>query len=89
MVFGAWGNLEMNKASFSPHALKGQKLLAQGSALGSLWPQACRPVGAKAFKDQTIYKAFALTGRFIECPVYPGRCPGLGASALSGRIEKT
>ena len=30
-------------------------------------------------------KAFALTGRLADCCLYPGRCPGLGASALSGR----
>ena len=34
----------------SPHALKGQKLLAQG----------------KAFKYQAIYKAFALSGRLAD-----------------------
>ena len=40
------------------------------------------PVGAKA----SYFKAFALTGRLFITPYYPGRCPGLGASALSGRI---
>ena len=30
-------------------------------------------------------KAFALTGRQACIHYYPGRCPGLGASALSGR----
>ncbi|MQN90386.1 hypothetical protein F7D59_11165 [Prevotella copri] len=43
------------------HALKGQKLLAQGIALGII----------------AISKS--------PCN-YPGRCPGLGASALSGRV---
>ena len=33
-----------------------------------------------------INKAFALTGRLADCDVYPGCCPGLGASALSGRV---
>ena len=33
-------------------------------------------------------KAFALTGRIADGYLYPGRCPGLGASALSGRKEK-
>ena len=33
-----------------------------------------------------IFKAFALTGRRAKCCLYPGRCPGLGASALSGRV---
>ena len=40
------------------------------------------PVRAKAFK----YEAFALTGRFVGCMFNPGCYPGLGASALSGRI---
>ena len=31
-------------------------------------------------------KAFAHTGRQVCIHKYPGRCPGLGASALSGRI---
>ena len=31
------------------------------------------------------FKAFALTGRQVCVRNYPGRCPGLGASALSGR----
>ena len=42
------------------HAPKGQKLLAQGSALGVMHPKAKRPVRAKALKS-----AFALTGRII------------------------
>ena len=33
-----------------------------------------------------IFKAFALTGRRAKCCLYPGCCPGLGASALSGRM---
>ena len=31
-------------------------------------------------------KAFALSGRFYYITLNPGRCPGLGASALSGRV---
>ncbi len=31
------------------------------------------------------YKAFALSRRQVCGHEYPGRCPGLGASALSGR----
>ena len=34
-------------------------------------------------------KAFALTGRQACIHHYPGRCPGLGASALSGRVGFT
>ena len=57
------------------YAPKGQKLLAQGSALGVMHPKAKRPARAKAF----FINAFALTGRIIITSVYPGRCPGLGA----------
>ena len=35
------------------------------------------------------FKAFALTGREVCVRDYPGRCPGLGASALSGRVAQT
>ena len=35
-----------------------------------------------------IFKAFALTGRKVTNALYPGRCPGLGVSALSGRIAE-
>ena len=51
----------------APHALKGQKLLAQGIALGYYGLTHCRPVRAKALKKQAIYKAFALTGRLADC----------------------
>ena len=54
---------ERAEASFWQHALKGQKLLAQGSALGNLMAQTRRPVRAKALKYLAIYKAFALSGR--------------------------
>ena len=68
--------------SCKQHALKGQKLLAQGNALG----YHVRKLGAlkgKSFKTHTeIYKAFALTGRQICVQNNPGRCPGLRASAL-------
>ena len=33
-----------------------------------------------------IYKAVALTGRQVTAQNNPGRCPGLRASALSGRV---
>ena len=32
------------------------------------------------------YKAFALSGRRGGVAIAPGCCPGLGASALSGRV---
>ena len=48
------------------HALKGQKLLAQGSALG-ITAANLSPCKGKSFKIPTIYKAFALTGRLADC----------------------
>ena len=45
-----------------------------------------RPVRAKALKYRAIYKAFALTGRQVCEHDNPGRCPGLRASAPSGRV---
>ena len=38
-----------------------------GHRPGLLWTQPCRPVRAKAFKYLAIYKAFALTGRLVDC----------------------
>ena len=49
------------------YALKGQKPLAQGIALGNYGHKTCRPVRAKALKYWAIYKAFALTGRLTDC----------------------
>ena len=43
--------------------------------------QQSRPERAKA----SDVNAFALSGRLSIYTLYPGRCPGLGASALSGR----
>ncbi len=50
------------KETFKQHALKGQKLLAQGNALG-IKHLARRPVRAKALKLQANFKAFALSGK--------------------------
>ena len=47
------------------HALKGQKLLAQGNALG-YYVRKLVALRAKALKYRTIYKAFALTGRVFK-----------------------
>ena len=66
------------------HALKGQKLLAQGIALGMMAISKA-PCKGKSFVYSRYFKAFALTGRQGCVRNYPGRCPGLGASALSGR----
>ena len=70
------------------HALKGQKLLAQGIALGIIAVSKA-PCKGKSFVNCPVFKAFALTGRQVCVHNYPGRCPGLGASALSGRVELT
>ena len=59
----------------SPLALKGQKLLAQGSTLGKIRTQTSRPVRAKALKYQVIYKAFALTGRPFVLVLKPRAMP--------------
>ena len=81
------------------HALKGQKLLAQGIALG-IMSVGNAPCKGKSFKIHLIKKENSL--RYVKfLPVVlkllplqgarfathknPGRCPGLRASALSGR----
>ena len=69
-----------------PHALKGQKLLTQGSALGILAISKA-PCKGKSFIIAWYLKAFALAGRQACIHHYPGRCPGLGAFALAGRVE--
>ena len=71
------------------HALKGQKLLAQGIALGIVAVSKAPCKGKSFVIFAWGFKAFALTGRQVCVRNYPGRCPGLGASALSGRVGKT
>ena len=73
------------------HALKGQKLLAQGNALG-INDIHLTPCKGKSFTYRRgfsffircILKLLPLQGALL-ITLYPGRCPGLGASALSGR----
>ena len=73
------------------HALKGQKLLAQGNALG-INDIHLTPCKGKSFTYRRgfsffircILKLLPLQGALLIA-LYPGRCPGLGASALSGR----
>ena len=75
--------------------LKGQKFLeaarperaealSPGHRPGCLWTQTCRPVRAKAFNTKQLTKFLPLQAP-CWLPLYPGRCPGLRASALSGR----
>ena len=50
------------------HALKGQKLLAQGNALGVIMFANLAPCKGKSFETPgAICKAFALTGRLADC----------------------
>ena len=61
----AWGKIKRGCViSHIPYALKGQKLLAQGIALGNVGKKQSRPERAKAFN----FKAFALSGRL--CCIY-------------------
>ena len=48
------------------HALKGQKLLAQGNALG-IMAIGKAPCKGKSFKTPDNFKAVALTGRLADC----------------------
>ena len=68
------------------NGLKAQKLLAQGIALGNVGNQQGALKGQKLYVLSGVFKAFALSGRQVCVRNYPGRCPGLGASALSGRM---
>ena len=68
------------------NGLKAQKHLAQGIALG-IMAISKAPCKGKSFVYCPVFKAFALTGRQVGVRNNPGRCPGLGASALSGRVE--
>ena len=43
----------------------------------------------KSFVNSQSFKAFALTGRQVCEHDNPGRCPGLRASAPSGRANRT
>ena len=47
------------------------------------------PCKGKSFINLWYFKAFALTGRFFITNTYPGRCPGLGGAALTGRMAIT
>ena len=80
-------NNELNFRMWLKYGLKGQKLLiatrperaeapSPGHRPGYMWTQACRPVGAKAFKYLAIHKAFALTGRLVDCHYTQGDALG-------------
>ena len=44
-----WPHCQYLRSPYKQHALKGQKLLAQGTALGFLWVANWRPVRGKSF----------------------------------------
>ena len=85
LKFRKWFKYGLKAQFQKQHALKGQKLLAQGSALGIMAIRKA-PCKGKSFENCLSFKAFALTGRQVCERNNPGRCPGLGASALSGRV---
>ena len=89
---------ERAEASFWQHALKGQKLLAQGSALGNLMAQTRRPVRAKAsfwqhaLKGQKLLAQGSALGNLMAQTRRPVRAKALKylaiykAFALTGRL---
>ena len=70
------------------YGLKAQKLLAQGIALGMMAISKAPCKGKSLINFRVSFKAFALTGRQVCEHDNPGRCPGLRASAPSGRVGK-
>ena len=85
-----WNGLKSQKFiaqgnGYKQHALKGQKLLAQGSALGIVTVSNAPCKGKSFINFRVSFKAFALTGRQVCEHDNPGHCPGLRASAPSGR----
>ena len=47
------------------------------------------PCKGKSFTNRLVLKLLPLQGDRFAAIKSPGRCPGLGASALSGRMGKT
>ena len=74
--------VEAEEDKCQQYALKGQKLLAQGNTLGLECEILKSPCKGKSFK---YMKLLPLQGDLVVNIYDPGRCPGLGASALSGR----
>ena len=76
LKFHIWFKYGLKAQKFQKqHALKGQKLLAQGIALG-ITAANLSPCKGKSFKIPTIYKAFALTGRLADCHCTQGAALG-------------
>ena len=77
-VWERHNNLSTCTVEITQYALKGQKILAQGIALGNYERQPVRPVRAKALKKQAINNSFALTGRLVDCYYTQGGALGYG-----------
>ena len=76
LKFHIWFKYGLKAQKFQKqHALKGQKLLAQGIALG-ITAANLSPCKGKSFKTQAIFKAFALTGRLADCHYTQGDALG-------------
>lgn len=73
---------EAEEDNCQQYALKGQKPLAQGNTLGLECDILKSPCKGKSFK---YVKLLPLQGDLVVNIYDPGRCPGLRASALSGR----
>ena len=69
---------DMERVGHKSHPIRPERAEAPspGHRPGFLWTQACRSVRAKAFKYQAIYKAFALTGRIVDCHYTQGDALG-------------
>ena len=70
------------------YGLKAQKPLAQGNALGiiAVYKTPCK---GKSFVYCLVIESFCPFRATGLDHKNPGRCPGLGASALSGRMDKS
>ena len=68
---------------------EGPEAPSPGQRPGGITTISKAPCKGKSFVITWYLKAFALTGRQACVLDYPGRCPGLGASALLGRVEPT
>ena len=69
---------------FCPTRPEGAEALSPGQCPGLLRMIAYRPVRAKALKLQAIYKAFALTGRLVDCQYTQGVALGWGLLPFQG-----
>ena len=73
-IYGNWYQRLILK--FYPTRPERAEALSPGQRPGLLRMIAYRPVRAKALKLLTIYKAFALTGRLVDCHCTQGDALG-------------